>query len=294
VVVDRVAGGKGKIFWENLHSRLTDSLEQALNLSAGNVVLAKVLDKEFSFPQNPKKFNDYLFSELFACPIDNVQIPEIEPRTFSFNSPHGACASCSGLGKILKVDPNLIFADGLTITEGGILPFATMFEHDTWYSRLVLKVCEEIGLDPRKQISELTNNEKLILLYGTGNKEYRVEGTNRRGRLTNIWWNFRGIVNELEKRYQETVSDYIRAEIEKYMRQRVCAVCEGRRLKKEALSITINNFSIADITHKSITETYDWIASLSMILSQREKEIGKLIIKEVTARLDFLKAVGLE
>ena len=132
-VVDRLSlslsNTKDRLFLDNLKSRLTDSISQSLNLSEGNVKLAKILDSGFELPEYPKKFEDHLFSEKFACPVDNITLEEIEPRTFSFNSPHGACQDCSGLGKILKVDPALVFSEELSIMEGGILPFSNMFEH---------------------------------------------------------------------------------------------------------------------------------------------------------------------
>ncbi|MCX6704213.1 MAG: excinuclease ABC subunit UvrA, partial [Candidatus Woesebacteria bacterium] len=136
-VIDRIAltidSLRGQSSKAELKNRLADSIQQALNLSEGMVVFAQVLDKEFSMPESPKKFEDHLFSERFACPIDNINLPEIEPRSFSFNSPQGACPTCTGLGKILKVDSNLVFSPELTIMEGGILPFSNMFEHETWY-----------------------------------------------------------------------------------------------------------------------------------------------------------------
>ncbi|MFZ5932997.1 MAG: excinuclease ABC subunit UvrA [Patescibacteria group bacterium] len=287
---------KDRLFSQNLKGRLGDSLRQALNLSDGNVVLAQVLDAGFEMPLFPKKFANHLFSEKFACPVDNIQLPEIEPRTFSFNSPHGACPSCSGIGKILKVDPNLVFSDELSVREGGILPLASMFEHDTWYSRIILTVCQEMGIDTRKALGQLTRKEKEILLYGTGYQEYKVEGTNRFGRMTHIWEPFYGIVHFLERRHAETESDFVRWEIEKYMRQRLCETCQGTRLKKEALGITIAALSIAEVTAFSITAAANWIAKLEggEILNAREKEIGRLILKEIALRLEFLKSVGLE
>jgi excinuclease ABC subunit A len=299
-VIDRLSLSlsnlRDKVYFENLRSRLSDSISQALNLSDGNFILAEVLDSGFSLPEYPKRFADHLFSERFACPVDNIQIPEIEPRSFSFNSPHGACPSCSGLGKILKVEPNLVFAPEISITEGGILPFATMFEHETWFSRLVMTVCTKAGINPRVPIKTLTPAETKIIFYGTGDDEYKVEGVNRFGRPTVIWQRFYGIVNELERRHKESTSDYVRAEIEKFMRERVCEMCNGTRLKKEALSVTVKGLSIAQVTSFSISEALGWITSLlrSSEVSLREKEIGRLIIKEIEGRLGFLIAVGLE
>lgn len=299
-IIDRVSltlpDLKGLTFRSELKSRLTDSIQQALNLSEGLVVFAQVLDHEFSMPVSPKKFSDHMFSEKFACPVDNLSLPEIEPRTFSFNSPQGACPTCTGLGKILKVEAELVFSPELTINEGGILPFANMIETDSWYGRTIRTFCRECGIDTNKQISKFTNNEKDILLYGTGDKEYKVEGTNRFGRETFIWQRFEGVANNLERRYAETESDWAREEIRKYMRERVCPECKGTRLKKEALSITIRNLSISNVTEFSIVKCLEWITSLlySIEVNSREKEIGKLIIKEIEGRLKFLINVGLE
>ena len=255
------------------------------------------MDKSFEIPDYPKDFDDHLFSERFACPLDNIQIPEIEPRTFSFNSPHGACPECSGLGKILKVDEGLLFSEEISITEGGILPFKNMFEHDTWYSRLVLVVCEDKNINPRTPIKNLTGNQKELLLYGISDEEFKVEGTNRFGRLTYIYEVFTGIIAELEKRHTSTESDWVRNEIEKYMRETICPKCNGTRLKEEALGVTIDGLSIAEITALSIEDSIEWINKIKdnkQILTERETEIAKIILKELGVRLNFLLSVGLE
>lgn len=300
VVVDKVAVTQGSFkeatFKSELKNRLADSIQQALNLSEGMVVLAKILDKEFTMPEYPKKFEDHLFSERFACPVDNISLPEIEPRSFSFNSPQGACPTCTGLGKILKVDPELVFSPELTINEGGILPFANMLEHDSWYGRTIIQVCEAQGINPRKPIRDLSDKERQILLYGTGTQEYKIEGTNRFGKDTFIWQRFEGVANNLERRYAETESDWAREEIRKYMREKICPECLGTRLKKESLSITIGGLSISEVTSFSIDKSIEWINTLAQtdITNTREKEISRLIIKEILGRLKFLISVGLE
>jgi excinuclease ABC subunit A len=299
-VIDRIATTldtlRGLSSKAELKSRLADSIQQALNLSEGIVVMAQVLDKEFQMPVSPKKFKDHLFSERFACPVDNISLPEIEPRTFSFNSPQGACPTCTGLGKILKVESELVFSPELTIMEGGILPFQNMFEHETWYGRIFRKVCEENHIDLHKQISELTQGEKNIILNGTGTKQYHVYGTNRFGSETYIWESFPGIVHELERRYTESDSDWVKEEIKKYMREKLCPSCLGLRLKKEALSITIGSLSIAEVTSYSVNKLIEWVNLIGQTstTNTREKEIGRLIIKETLARLKFLISVGLE
>jgi excinuclease ABC subunit A len=288
---------KDKLYLDNIKSRLVDSIEQSLKISDGLVVISEVLDKSFEMPEFPMEFSDHLFSEKFSCPVDNIQLPEIEPRTFSFNSPHGACTTCSGIGKILKINKDVLISGEISITEGGILPFANIFEHDTWYSRLILKVCEENGIDSKIAMKNLTKEQMTLILEGTGTKEYQVSGTNRFGRSTYIYEVFTGIISELEKRHKNTESDWVRSEIEKYMKEMVCPICSGARLKKEALSITIDKKSIAEITNYSIENSIDWFSNLqknNLILSEKESQISDLILKEINQRLHFLSSVGLE
>lgn len=275
-------------------SRLFQSVETALKLGNGEMVAAEVLDATFEFPEKPKKMCDHLFSEKFACPICNLSMPEIEPRTFSFNSPHGACPTCSGIGSLLKVDSELILNPHLAISEGGILPFARLFYQDTWFARIVKQVLEKYGVDLRKPLADLTGKQRQILLFGTGEEIHQIRGENRYGRLTTIYEVFGGLIPELERRYQETDSDFIRQEIEKYMRWEVCPACDGGRLKKEALSITIDGKSIVQISGLTIKEASFWVENLGEKLNPREKTIAKLIFKELTSRLKFLVNVGLD
>ncbi|KKQ75030.1 MAG: UvrABC system protein A [Candidatus Woesebacteria bacterium GW2011_GWB1_38_5b] len=300
-VIDRFSFGekdlKDGLFIGNLKTRLSDSIEQGLSLSDGLIIFSEIVDKSFELPLYPRQFLDSLFSEKFSCPKDNIQISEIEPRTFSFNSPQGACQSCNGIGKISKVDPNFIFSEEISIKEGGILPFANIFEHDTWYARLILKVCQEKGIDSTNPIKNLNNNQKNILLCGTGEENFEVQGTNRFGKLTRIHEIFPGVILELERRYKTTESEWVRHEIEKYMQEVICPVCTGTRLKNEALSITIAGLSISDITKLSISESLIWIENLNSdvsCLSNKEKNIVGLIIDEIVKRLEFLISTGLD
>ena len=300
LIVDRLSVDKksvrGKILKDSFRRRLSDSVEQSLNHSDGLVLLSLVMDKSFEIPRYPKEFHDHLYSEKFSCPVDNIQIPEIEPRTFSFNSPHGACSKCAGLGRILKVEPRLLFSGELSIKEGAVLPFPTMFEHDTWYSRLILEVCTANNIDPKLSVNKLSKQEMKIILYGTGDKYYKVHGTNKQGRSTYIIQKFPGIVGELERRHKDTTSDYIRAETEKYMKEVICNKCNGKRLKDEALSVTIDKSSISDVTELSITDALEWVEEISKsknVISERESQIAKLILKEIGDRLGFLESVGL-
>lgn len=287
---------KSKVAVSNLKSRLTDSVENALKLSDGLVVISQVLDATFEFPEKPKKIKDYLFSQKFACPTCNISLPEIEPRTFSFNSPHGACPTCNGIGALLKVDKNFVINPNLSISEGGILPFARLVATDTWFARLLKTVAESVEIDIRQSLSKATKNQLDVLLNGTGDKIFQVEGENRFGRLTAIHETWPGVIGELERRYAETESDFVRHEIERYMRKEVCSTCNGARLKKEALSITIDKKSIVEITALSTKSALSWVKNLTLanLLSQREKTIGQPIFKEIENRLIFLISVGLD
>jgi len=283
--------------YKTLTTRLSEAVEQALKLSDGLVIYSQVKDAVFDFPQYPKIMEDHLYSQKFACPNCNISIPEIEPRTFSFNSPFGACPTCAGIGMLLKVDAGLVLNPNLTITEGGILPYAGMFEHDSWRSRIIKTVCEEEGIDIMKTISFLTESQKKILLYGTGGKIHEVVGKNRYGREVTIYEAYTGVLSDLEKRYQEIESEYVRQEIEKYMRQELCPTCKGDRLKKEAVGITIDKKSIVSVSQLPISQIRDWVKNIYQpreLLSEREKTIAGPIMKEIEARLTFLISVGLE
>ncbi|MDO8487882.1 MAG: excinuclease ABC subunit UvrA [bacterium] len=269
VVVDRLVIDRAMLKQEtDLRTRLFDSVEKALKLSEGLCIIALVEDKTFDLPTKPQHMTDHLFSERFACPVDNISLPEIEPRMFSFNSPHGACPTCMGLGTQQKIDQQLILNLRLTIAEGGILPYAKTFLYDGWFSHKVAGV----GVPLRIPIAELSKTQVQHLLYGNDR--------------------FEGIIPNLERRYKETHSDFIRTEIEKYMRKEICPVCHGDRLKPEALGVTINKDAIVKVTQASIITAADWIKNLN--LTGREATIAKPIVKEITERLGFLVSVGLE
>ena len=284
-----------KLYLDNLHSRLSESISQALKLSEGQVVVSLIKDKTLILPEFPKILEDHLYSEKFACPVDNVSFPPLEPRTFSFNSPHGACPKCLGLGSILKVEPNLLFAEELSVIEGGVIPFSSMFEHDTWFSRIVKTFCEKENIDIKVPINSLNKEKKDLLLFGKKGEVFKVEGTNRMGNLTYIYESFDGFVGELTLRHANTQSDYVRLGTEKFMRETPCESCLGARLKKESLSITIESKSIADISKKSVTDLTLWIKNLELnVLSDKERTIANPIIFEIVSRLSFLSSVGLE
>ena len=269
---------KDQVFMSNLRTRLSNSVEQSTNLSDGLVLLQ--MAKE-----------EHLFSEKFSCPNCNLSLPEIEPRMFSFNSPLGACPECKGIGKVFKIDPELLLNPGLTINEGGLQPYPKFFFQATWYLRLLKTVCEEEKIDLNIPTGSLPQNKKNILLNGTG-KEYIVEGENRFGRSTYINEKFNGLVNDMQRRYFE--SDGNAYEVAKYMREEVCEVCHGARLKPEVLAITIAGNNISKITDWPITKLKDYFTGeIKKILNDYEIAIAESVLKEIVTRLSFLYNVGL-
>jgi len=298
VVIDRISADK-KTFRDEtkaseLKHRISESIEQAIGLSEGLVILARVDDTSFEFPDKPTKLTNHLFSERFACPYCNISVSELEPRLFSFNTPHGACPTCTGLGIIKKIDPLRVLNPNLSISEGGILPYARLVMSETWYGRILVAACKVSGIDIRKPIRSLTEDQKNQLLYGTGDAIYDVQGENRQGRMVTIHETYSGVIPDLERRYTETESDYVRNEIGKFIRDEICSSCQGKRLKKDALSVTINQKSIVDITSLSISDTIEWIEVIVQKFTSREQTIGNLILKEIKSRLTFLRSVGLD
>src|SRR3989344_5014247 len=275
-----------------LATRLLQSIETALKFGEGSVIISEVLDASLEFPQNPKKMKDHLYSERFACPVDNISLPEIEPRLLSFNSPHGACPKCSGLGTLLEIDETTILNPILSIEEGGILPWSKLATSDTWFTKLVTAVGKEYGFDLSTRLGSLTPEAKQILLFGSGDKEFKVEGRNRQGKWTHFYSEFSGLVAYLKQRYETSESDFVKAEIEKYMYKETCPKCKGARLKDEALSITIDSLNIAEVTGQSIVQTLEWIKSIQ--INGREAQIATPVVKEIKARLQFLIDVGLD
>lgn len=269
-----------KLFAANLRSRLTNSVEQSLNLSEGLVILKEAKDS-------------HLYSEKFSCPICNISLPELEPRIFSFNSPIGACEQCRGIGTIHAVDENLVLNRKLSILEGGILPFNKLFFHETWYVRLIKKACEEEGIDLNAPISKLNEVQIKKLLRGT-DKIYNVPGVNRYGKPTTIHEKFDGIIAELERRYYNATGDWAIGEIQKYMREEVCPKCKGAKLKKEVLAVTIDKINISDFSDKSIDFMVDYLDKrLPKVMNDYEEQIARPIVKEIKTRLRFLFDVGL-
>jgi excinuclease ABC subunit A len=275
-VVDRLVVGQS-----GSQSRIADSVETALKLGAG-VVLVSIADGE-----------ELLFSEHFACVHCGISLGEIAPRTFSFNSPHGACRACSGLGFKQEIDPELVLNKDLSITQGAIRPW----QFHTWYFYRLEPMARAHGISLDKPLKELNPEQLNLLLYGEGGeaKYYR----NRFGRLRRYGDGFEGIIPTMERHYRETESDNSRANIERYMVLTPCPSCQGKRLKPESLAVTIGGRNIMDVSALPVVQVLDWIGAIGgngrkAVLNKREKLIAQQIIKEIQSRLGFLKDVGLD
>ena len=266
-------------------SRLADSIETALKYGNGLLIV-----------QNADTKEEKIYSEQFACAKCNISIPEISPRSFSFNSPHGACPECHGLGTKLEIDPELIIPNTkLTLAEGAIMPWSATTSHLTWYNRILEAVAKKHKFSMNKPIEKLTEEQLNVVLYGVGNGEKYAISIGRENTTSNFTGEyeteFEGVIPNLERRFLETDSDYVRRKIEEYMRILECPVCKGKRLKPEILSITINGKSIIDITEFSIKESTDFFQNIK--LTETEAQIARLILQEIKSRLSFLENVGL-
>ncbi|CAN5161434.1 excinuclease ABC subunit UvrA [soil metagenome] len=273
VVVDRLVNDEAS------RSRLVQSVEQALDIAEGKVV---ILDADSESDETTT------YSLMYACPHHpEISIPELEPRTFSFNSPHGACPVCTGIGSRLEVDPELVIPNGtLTIAEGAIRPY-NRINVDNWYMKKLQAVAEKHNFSLHVPTGELTPEQLELVMYGTGKDTYRVSlGSGRTFETT-----YEGVVPNLERRHKETDSDFIRRDIERFMQERPCHKCHGLRLKPEVLAITVGDHSIMDVCQLSIDDALGWFNNLS--LNAREAKIAQLILKEIGARLQFLQDVGL-
>jgi excinuclease ABC subunit A len=271
VVVDRLS------MKSDLRHRLTDSIETALSLAEGLVTVAVVDGEELTF------------SERFACPEHGVGLPELQPRIFSFNSPHGACPRCTGLGAQQEIDPDLLVPDPeLSIGEGALVPWSV--GNSTYYESVVQAIADRYEIEVDKPWRELTEEEQNLFLYGTGGDKVYVTYRNRMGRRRAYMLAFEGIVPSLERRYKETDSAGQRERIEEYMSFRPCPVCKGARLKPEVLAVTVGGSNIHVFTKMSVTRAIEFLDALE--LSDTEQLIGNRIIKEIRERLTFLSDVG--
>lgn len=271
LVVDRV------VLNDEARGRVSQSIEQALDIAEG-VVLAVDADTNA----------EHVFSQRYACPDHpDIAIPELEPRLFSFNSPFGACTVCTGLGTRLEVDPELVFNPNLTIAEGALRPFNRV-NSDAWYMKKLAAVGASHGFSIHDKVKDLSDDEIEKILYGTGNQKYRVKLSVGRHFDTT----YEGVIPNLERRHKETDSDFMRRDIERFMRERKCHACKGARLKPEVLAVKVHGLNIMDISALSVDEALE-LFDTQMKLNEKEMIIAKQIFKEICARLGFMHDVGL-
>jgi len=272
IVVDRIA------ISDDMKSRVSQSVEQALDVGGGIVEILRVDDDDAID----------VYSQRYAC-IDhpNEEIPELEPRLFSFNAPQGACPVCTGLGSRLEVDPDLVFNSNLTISEGAIRPFNRV-NMDAWYMKRLAEVGDEHGFSLKVPVHDLSDEDRQKILYGTGEQTYTINlGVGRTYTST-----YEGVIPNLERRHKETDSDFMRRDIERFMRERECHACHGARLKPVVLAVTVNDMNIMDICRLGVDEALDFFTN-KFNLSDTEKVIATQILKEIIARLSFMSNVGL-
>ncbi|HPL99007.1 MAG TPA: excinuclease ABC subunit UvrA, partial [Bacillota bacterium] len=273
VIVDRI------IVKEGVNKRLTDSLETVLKLSGGTVLI-DIIGKE-----------ERLFSQNFACVECGISIEDPAPRMFSFNSPFGKCPVCDGLGELRRIDPDLVIPDKTkSVLEGAIEPWKNLDE-TSWYYNVVNAAAKHYGFSMNTPICELDEKAVQILLYGNGGEKIKVKYQREYG-SGEVMMAFEGIVNNLERRYLETKSNYMRYEIENFMSSVPCPECKGARLKKESLAVTLGGLSIAELCSLSVYKIMEFLGSLK--LTEKQRIISKLVLKELHERLEFLVTVGLE
>ena len=281
VVVDRI------VVRDDIASRLADSLETSLSLTDGLTIIefADVSDGA----DEPERV---IFSQKFACPVSGFSIPEIEPRLFSFNNPFGACPVCSGLGTVAKVDPDLVVPDiDLSLTEGAVAPWSK--STSPYYRQTLEAIARHFGCSMNDRWSILPDDAKEAILFGTGDVKITIsydDGT----RSYETKKPFEGIVNNLERRWRETDSAWMREEIERYQTAQKCETCEGHRLKPEARAVKLAGLHISEVASYSIRDAVGWFAALPGTMTPKQNEIADLILKEIRERLNFLNDVGLE
>ena len=272
-------------------SRVAESVETALREGNGLLQIFQE-DKD-----------DIVFSEEFACVSCGTSLPEIEPRTFSFNSPHGACNICTGLGYKLEVDPQLVIPNkDLSLSEGAISPWNRSGTSSTWYLSMVESVASSHGFSAKTPVKDLESSSIDLILNGDSEKKITMKHKTRRGQVYSWDTAFEGVIPNLERRYQKTESDYVRHEIEKYMSARPCQSCQGKRLRPEALAVQVCGINIVDVTSMSISEGLIWVSeidpminpeTINVTLTERERTIAAQILKEIEGRLKFLDNIGL-
>lgn len=285
IVVDRF------VMAPDLESRISQSVEQALELGNGLMQILCIKDNSTAIGSNHIN-NDSTeivsYSQRYACPDHpDEMIPELEPRLFSFNAPQGACPTCTGLGTRMEIDPDLVLNPNLTIAEGGIRPY-NRINQDSWWLRRLATVGERHGFSIRQPIREMSPEVIHKILYGTGDEKYKVKLNNGYDYETV----YEGVIPNLERRHRETDSDFVRKDIERFMRERVCQTCHGARLKPVVLAITIHDLNIMDMCAMDVEQALDVLDS-DLGLTPSEEMIAAPILKEIKSRVGFMKDVGL-
>jgi excinuclease ABC subunit A len=277
---------------EGFRSRLTDSVETALRLGRGTLVVAHL---------NAHPPVDIPFSEQLACPEHGTTLAEIEPRTFSFNTPHGACPECQGLGSKLEIDPWRVVPDrSVSIADGAVVALEWSNQNRDrpgYYWQMMEAVADEYGIDLDTPVENLSKEHLDLLLYGTHGEEVPVRYSNREGRKSTFRAAFEGIIGNLERRYAETQSDFVRSRIQEFMSERPCPTCRGKRLRPEALAVTVDDVNIVDVTSWPVVRSLAWVVRLQSDagpLSGRQRQIADRVLKEIRSRLGFLVDVGLD
>ena len=282
IIVDRIVNNS------SIGNRLADSVETALNLSGG------LLNVEYEDETLPKKFRkkeSITFSSKFSCPESGFTIEEIEPRLFSFNSPYGACEECEGIGHNLNVDPNFVVPnDKKSLQDGAIEPWAK--STSLYYVQTLASLAKHYKFSMSEPWKKIPKKIQDIILYGSDEEEIKFSYDDNYQSYTTKK-TFEGVINNLERRYLETDSEWKREEISQYQSETNCEKCKGYRLKEEALCVKINDLNISEVTKKSIDEAKEWFDNLNTILNDRDKKIAQHILKEINERLNFLLNVGL-
>jgi excinuclease ABC subunit A len=273
-------------------SRLTDSVETALRWGDGTMFIANLSEEPPTLIP---------FSEHLACPEHGTTLAEIEPRTFSFNTPHGACPQCQGLGIRLEIDPDRIIPDRSLPLAGGAVVAMNWSNpgknHSGYYWQMIEAVAEKYEIDLETPVDEIPDEKLDLIIYGTGEQEVPIHYISREGRSATYTTTFEGIVGNLERRYQETQSEYVRGRIQEYMAERPCPSCQGKRLRPEALAVLLDGVNIIEVTNWPVQRTLEWVRKLqgeSSPLSGRQQKIGERVLREIAERLGFLVDVGLD
>lgn len=292
LVVDRF------VLSPDLYSRISGSIEQALDLGQGIIKLLRIKDTSTAVGEkniNADNTEILTYSQRYACEDHPDElIPELEPRLFSFNAPQGACPTCTGLGTRMEIDPELVFNNNLTIAEGGIRPF-NRINQDSWWLKQLTAVGLKHNFSIHTAIGELSDEAKQIILYGTGDEKYKmkISGSGRFADGTVYEATYEGVIPTLERRYNDPkISDFTKHDIERFMRVHECQDCHGARLKPAVLAVTVHDLNIVDVCNMDVDATYD-ILSQDLGFSEDEKLIAEPILKEIRERVKFMKDVGL-